>query len=118
MSFGTYFKELRKAKQATQKEIADALGKSTMLVSGVETSKNGPFTEADLEIVSMVLELSDNEKKQLFIEAAKARGKLPLYLLDYINGHNEAYILLDVLAQKELGNESLSKIVEYVEENS
>lgn len=118
MSFGVYFRELRKSKQITQKQIADALGKSTMLVSGVETSKNGPFTEADLETVSVVLNLSNDEKKELYVVAARARGKLPPHLLDYVINHEEVYDLLDVLAQKELGRESIKKIIEYVEENS
>ena len=77
--FGDYFKELRKSKDVTQKQIADAIGKSTMLISGIETGKNGPFTEADLESVSEVLSLSEVEKKQLFIEAAKAKGTLPIH---------------------------------------
>lgn len=118
MNFGLYFRELRKAKQITQKQIADALGKSTMLVSGIETGKNGPFTEADLEIVSVVLNLSDNEKKELYMIAARAKGKLPAYLLNYIISNEEVYDLLNVLAKKELGRESINKIIEYVEENN
>ena len=45
MSFGTYFKKLRKAKGITQESVAVAIGKSKMLVSGVESGKNGAFIE-------------------------------------------------------------------------
>lgn len=114
--FGNYFKELRKSKDVTQKQIADAIGKSTMLISGIETGKNGPFTEADLESVSKVLSLSESEKKQLYIEAAKAKGTLPIHLLDYVIKHDEVFCLLEILAQKKLEGTSLTEIVRYAKE--
>ncbi len=43
MSFGMYFRELRKSKQITQKQLASAIEKTPMLISGIETNKNGPF---------------------------------------------------------------------------
>lgn len=114
--FGTYFKNLRKSKNVTQKQIADAIGKSTMLISGIETGKNSPFVEEDLEIISKVLMLSKIEKSQLFIEAAKAKGTLPVHLLDYVIHHDEVYDLLEVLAQKNLEGIFLKEIVRYAKE--
>ncbi|MCH5264797.1 MAG: helix-turn-helix domain-containing protein [Lachnospiraceae bacterium] len=116
MSFGTYFRELRKSKRVTQKQIADAIGKTTMLISGIETSKNGPFSDEDLKVVANFLDLTDVEYKALLIQAANARGKLPPYLLDYISKHSGVYNLLEVLAKKEMDDASLKKIVMYVEE--
>lgn len=114
--FGKYFKNLRKAKNVTQKQIADAIGKSTMLISGIENGKNGPFTEKDLELISRVLMLSETEKSQLFIEAAKTKGTLPKYLLDYVLCHDDIYELLEVLAQKNMEEKTIKEIVKYAKE--
>ena len=114
--FGKYFKNLRKSKDVTQKQIANAIGKSIMLISGIETGKNGPFTEEDLESISKTLMLSETEKSQLFIEAAKTKGTLPAYLLDYVICHDDVYDLLEVLAQKNMEGTSLKEIVRYAKE--
>lgn len=118
MSFGSYFKNLRKSKHVTQKVIADAIGKKPMLVSNVENSKNGPFVDSDLKKISAVLDLNEDEEGKLYKEAAKARGKLPPHLQAYLIKHDEAYCLLEILAKKELGNDSLSKIVQLVRESN
>lgn len=55
-------------------------------------------------------------KKQLEKEAAKARGKLPQEMQAYIIKNDEAYYLLETLARNELGSESLSQIIQMVEE--
>lgn len=117
MTFGSYFKDLRHSKQVTQKQIADAIKKKPMLVSNVENDKNGSFSDGDLKKISMVLNLSEDEERKLYKEAAKSRGKLPRDLQDYIIKHDEAYSLLEILVQKQLNNESLSKIVQIVKES-
>lgn len=117
MSFGLYFRNLRNSKHITQKDIADAIGKKPMLVSNIENSKNGPFTDDDLKIISVVLDLNEDEERELYKEAAKARGKLPQYLMDYLIKYDEAYGLLEILAKKELRNDSLSKIVQLIKES-
>ena len=76
MGFGSYFRDLRIEKQITQKQIADVIKKKPMLVSNVENGKNGPFSDNDLKKIVSFLELSKDEERQLYKEAAKARGKL------------------------------------------
>ncbi len=115
MTFGNYFKGLRIEKHVTQKQIAETIGKSAMFISGVETGKNGPFSEVDLELISGKLELSSSEKNELFNEAAKARGRLPRQLSDYIFRHPEAYEVIGVLAEKDLNGDALLRVAEYIE---
>lgn len=115
--FGEYFRTLRKNKNITQKQIAEAIGKTPMLISGIETGKNGPFSEEDLEIVSVVLNLDQNEKTDLMKEALKAKGKLPQHLLSYAVMHDEVFLLLETMAVKNLGKESLLRILKIVEED-
>ena len=116
MGFGSYFRDLRIEKQITQKQIADVIKKKPMLVSNVENGKNGPFSDNDLKKIVSFLELSKDEEIQLYKEAAKARGKLPQEMQAYIIKNDEAYYLLEILARNELGSESLSQIIQMVEE--
>lgn len=116
MGFGDYFRYLRMEKQITQKQIADAIKKKPMLVSNVENGKNGPFSDNDLKKISSFLELSQEEERQLYKEAAKARGKLPREMQAYIIKNDEAYYLLETLAKNKLGKESLSQIIQMVKE--
>ena len=116
MGFGSYFIDLRRGKQITQKQIAYVIKKKPMLVSNVENGKNGPFSDNDLKKIVSFLELSKDEERQLYKEAAKARGKLPQEMQAYIIKNDEAYYLLETLARNELGSESLSQIIQMVEE--
>lgn len=116
MSFGAYFRKLRTSKHATQKQVAEKIGKTTMLVSGVETNKNKPFLDCDLEKISKLLDLSKEEHKNLLKEAARAKVTLPTYLLEYVNGHNEVYELLEIFVDEHMESDSLKKIVKYAEE--
>ena len=113
MGFGSYFRDLRIEKQITQKQIADVIKKKPMLV---KNGKNGPFSDNDLKKIVSFLELSKDEERQLYKEAAKARGKLPQEMQAYIIKNDEAYYLLEILARNELGSESLSQIIQMVEE--
>ena len=100
MEFGEYFRELRKTKKLTQAQIAAYIGKSKMLVSGVETGKNGAFLDEDIEKISNLMELTDKEKQKLFYEASKARERLPAYLSSYMHRHGEVYDLLEIMVRK------------------
>ena len=116
MSFGDYFRNLRKSKNVTQKRIAEGIGKTPMLVSGVETNKNKPFSDADLNKIAKILDLSDQELKDLLKEAAKERGAMPSYMVTYCNDHKETYQLLDLFVTAEMGSSSLQQIIRYAEE--
>ncbi len=115
MSFGKYFKELRKTKGYTQERIASAIGKSKMLVSGVETGRNDAFVEDDLEIIADLFKLSSDEKNKLFYEASMARSRLPIHFFEYMNKHNEIYNLLEIIVEKDMGSKMLKIIKSYVE---
>lgn len=116
MGFGAYFRNLRIEKQITQKQIAEVINKNHMLVSNIENEKNGPFLDSDLKKIVSFLKLSHEEERELYKEAAKARGKLPQKMQAYIIENEEAYYLLEILAKNELGSEPLSQIIQMVEE--
>lgn len=115
MEFGEYFRKLRTEKKLTQAQIASRIGKSKMLVSGVETGKNGAFLDEDIEKISDLMSLTDVEKKKLFYEASKARERLPAYLSSYMHQHGEVYDLLEIMAKERMSTDSLRKIKSYAE---
>lgn len=115
MTFGKYFKELRKAKGYTQDQIASMIGKSKMLVSGIENNKNGPFSEADIEKISNAMALTKAERKALVLEVAKARNNIPVYMLTYIFKNNNAIEILDLMAEQNFNSEKLKQVFKYME---
>ena len=115
MTFGEYFRNLRKSKQFTQEEIASRIGKSKMLISGIETGRNDAFVDEDLEKISEILGLSFDEKIKLFYEASRARERIPSHILKYMNSHDEIYVMLEIMVQEEMGSDSIRKITGYVE---
>lgn len=116
MKFGEYFRDLRKSKRLTQEDIASKIGKSKMLVSGIETGRNGAFVDEDLEKIAVAFRLSSDEKSKLFYEASRARDRIPIHLLNYMNNHDEVYCILEIMAQEQMGADLLGKIKVYVEE--
>ncbi len=77
MTFGEYFKKLRKSKQFTQEEIASKTGKSKMLVSGIEAGRNGAFIDEYLEIIAEAFALSSVEKVNCFMQHQKHEIAFP-----------------------------------------
>lgn len=118
MSFGPYFRELRVKKGFTQAQIADAIGKTRMLVSGVETEKNGAFSESDLDKIAVALCLDDGEKKDLLFQAACSKNRIPAGLMTYLNAHRNAFLLLEVMERNQMDNELIQRILKYAEELS
>ncbi len=116
MTFGEYFKTLRKSKDCTQERIATAIGKSKMLVSGVENGRNDAFVEEDLEIIAELLELSSAEKSNLFFEAAKARCRLPSNIFEYMSKNDDMYRILELVVEENLEPDLLKRIRCYTED--
>ena len=116
MSFGEYFRELRKKKNKKQKDIADCIGKTTMLVSGVENGKNGPFNTEDLLKISQYLNLNESEEEDLLIEAAIERGSIPDNLMEYMRQFRKTYILLSTLRKNKYDDKDILELVNKLEE--
>ena len=116
MEFGEYFRGLRKQKKKTQAEIAEMINKSPMLVCGVERGKNNPFSESDLAKIADGLVLSENERRELYYEAAVASNGLPGHLWNYLKKHKDSYLLLEYLTELSFTTAELKKLKNYAEE--
>ena len=116
MTFGEYFRKLRVKKSKTQKDIAACIGKTTMLVSGVEKGKNGPFSTEDLKYIARYLELSKEEEEELLIEASAERGSIPDHLIAYMRKYRKSYELIAILKEKKYNNNDISELMKKLEE--
>lgn len=76
-SFGDYFAKLRKSKDLTQVDVADAIHKTPMMVCSVEKGKNTCFSEEDLVVIKEMLKLSEREAEEFDWRVMCATGKLP-----------------------------------------
>jgi transcriptional regulator with XRE-family HTH domain len=77
MDYGSKFKVIRLERGKTQQDIADYIGKSNMLISGIETGKNKVFSDDDFLKISEYLSLTEEEKKELYKLAIISNSKLP-----------------------------------------
>jgi transcriptional regulator with XRE-family HTH domain len=112
--FGEYFHGLRTAKGKTQKQIAEAIDKTTMYISGVESGKNGSFQEIDLEKIAVFLGLTDQERTELYRIATLSRNKLPSEIVDYVITRDRAYTILQMMQKRDLSDEELERIQKYI----
>ena len=114
MQFGEYFKTLRKNKKYTQKDIAQAIGKCPMYVSGVESGKNGSFNEADLETIANFMCLSEEERNDLVRAACLSRNKLPEEMTEYFLKEDNAFTLATTLWKEGYTPEKLRRLLNYM----
>ena len=116
MIFGKYFKELRKSKDKTQEELAGAIGKTKMLISGVETGRNASFSDEDIDKIIPALALTEDEGLKLRIEAAKARDTLPSDIAKYLFKHEDLLMMIGNMADRQIHDGPLDRIIKYAEE--
>lgn len=83
--FGAYLKLIREAKEITQEQLGETVGKNKMTISLIERGKNDPPQGEFLEKIISTLNLSDDEECKLRDLSALARGCIPSDILDYFN---------------------------------
>lgn len=116
MKFGEEFRALRERKNKTQGDIAEVIGKSRMLVSGVETGKNNSFTDADIEKIICALGLDSQERYRLRTGAAKVQNKLPPHITNFLYENDDFLRTINEMAERKVGGNTLARIVNYMEE--
>lgn len=116
MNFGSYFKDLRKSKGKTQEDLAASIGKTKMLISGVETGRNSGFSDEDIEKIVVALNLSDEESQTLRFEASQARERIPSEMMDYLFNHKDLFFMINQMACRQIGGNKLNNIIKYAEE--
>lgn len=85
ITFGTFVCNKRKVQGITQKQIADALGVSTVYICDIEKNRRYPPTNGGLlEKLAAVLNISDNDIPIYYDLAGKNKGCVPPDIADYV----------------------------------
>ena len=84
-NFGEFIKEKRVEKRLTVREFAGLLGVSAPYVTDVEKDRRNPFNNEALEKIIDILDLSEEEKIEMYDLAGSKRNEiapdLPAYIM-------------------------------------
>ncbi len=83
-SFGEYLKRKRGEKDISMRELARRLELSAPFLSDVENNRRAPLTEERLADLAEVLNLTEDEKAEMYDIVGHQRGLLPSDLNPYI----------------------------------
>jgi len=85
MTFGAFVYDKRKTQGITQKQVADALGVTTVYICDIEKNRRYPPTGGELLVkLAAVLNLSDNELSLYYDLAGKNKGCVPPDIAGYV----------------------------------
>ncbi|MDF3004092.1 MAG: Helix-turn-helix domain [Oscillospiraceae bacterium] len=82
--FGNYLKEIRKKHEKTQQQLATAIGRHKMLISGMEKGNNSPPRPEDIEKLVVALELTQEERLEFIDKAALHKNTIPDDILTFL----------------------------------
>ena len=83
-SFGEYLKRKRGEKDISMRELARRLELSAPFLSDVENNRRAPLIEERLADLAEVLNLTEDEKAEMYDIVGKQKGLLPPDLNPYI----------------------------------
>ncbi len=78
-SFGSFIKEKRLSHQPrlTLKKLAESLGLNLTYLSDIENNRKKPFPAEKIELFCKLLELSDQERSEMYDLAARDSESIP-----------------------------------------
>jgi transcriptional regulator with XRE-family HTH domain len=113
--FGSYLKQVRRLHGKTQKELADAIGKHVMLISGMESGKNNPPPQREALIKMMdTLELDEKEQKEFLDMAALQKNTLPNDIVDYVMENALLRKFIRTAQQRKIPDSFYLKLIEII----
>ena len=83
-NFGDFIKDKRLRAHLTVREFAKRLDKSAPYITDVEKDRRNPFANEDLEKVAAVLDLTDEERTEMYDLAGEKRNEIAPDIPDYI----------------------------------
>ena len=112
--FGAFLKKKRNERTMTLRAMADSIGIGYGYYSDLESGRRTPLDLEFLDKIKSVLKLSDEDSKNLYDLAGKARDAAPPDLTGYINNTPKARIALRV-AKENATDEDWDYITKYLE---
>lgn len=111
MTFGELLKAKRKEKEMTQKDLANAVGKTAMAISLFESGDNLPPSGELLESIIKTLHCSTDDASSLRFYAAKARNTIPEDIQNFFFENDVIYKAIALAKNNKLSNTELMYLV-------
>ncbi len=112
VTFGEYLKHKRDEKHISLRELARALNVSAPFLSDVENNRRAPLTEERLADLANVLQLSDDEKAEMYDIVGKQKGLLAPDLNPYVTDRPYVNAALRTARNLEANEEDWQRFVE------
>jgi len=115
MTFADFIKTKRTEKGFTLRGFAEALDIAPSYVSDIEKEKRNAPTQEILEKMVEILQLSYEEKNEMFDLAAQNKEVVAKDITDYINANSTVRVALRRAKELNLSNKEWIKIIEELE---
>ncbi|ACX76033.1 DNA-binding protein [Fibrobacter succinogenes subsp. succinogenes S85] len=115
-SFGFFISEKRRELGISLRKFADMLGKAPSYVCDIEKGKKNPIEKEFLEKIASILNLSENDRNQLFDLSATARRDVaPTDLTEYIKATPLAAIALRSAKNSKITDDQWRNIINIIQ---
>ena len=112
-TFGQFLSRKRQEKKISLRRLADQLGISAPYLSDVEKNRKTAFDDERIELVSRILNLSEEEKNKMLDLAGQAKKSfIPPDLPKYINGNDYVKVALRTARDMGAGAEDWQKFID------
>ena len=111
-NFGDFISRKRIEKKITIRKMADMLGVSAPFLTDVEKDRRNPFDIEKLNQLAHILELTKEEKDEMFNLAGKKRNAVAPDLPEYIMQRDYVSAALRTARDLDAGEEEWQRVVE------
>lgn len=112
MTFGEYLTMKREEKDITLRELARKLSISAPFLSDVEKNRRAPLTTERLEQLAVILNLSDEEKAEMYDIVGRQKNSVAPDLPEYIMERDYVSAALRTARDLNAGEAEWAKFVE------
>ena len=114
--FGAYLRSTRQAHGKTQQQLADAIEKHKMLISGMEKGHNNPPKGDDIEKLIVALELSPEERLEFLDKAALHRHSIPDDILTFLLEEHKMRSFIRLAQKYGMTDQKYEKVLKIAQE--
>lgn len=116
-NFGKFIEKKRKEKSITLRGLASMLSIAPAYMSDIEKGHRYPPDKEKLEAMAEILELSEEEKNNMYdLAAGEKENTVSLDLSEYIMKNDKVRIALRMARDNNLGYETWQKLIDVLKE--
>lgn len=115
MNFAEFLKEKRTQKGLTLRKMAELIDIAPAYLSDIEKRKRNAPSQDVLERLVEILELSDEEKNEMYDLAAMDKDTIAPDITEYVSTNNTIRVALRKAKDLDLGEKEWMKIIEEME---